>query len=866
MAETATRPDHANVVLARWLVLGVALAAAACGLRIGVYLAAAAFDRDVHYVAGCFEGIGIDLGFGLVAAAPVLLGGRLGTALAGALAVALLFANSAGAHFHAMFMHLPTRDALQFLKNLKVLESSINEHAPISELVAEAVLPAAVSFWVAERLAPRLAAGLRRPRRFVLASATAATTVLASTVRTTAVYGQEYYGAIGPVVHVTKRTTASDDVPGGPPRLDVLSGLQHAIATDNVGPPVDPSYPFCSRATPPTAKKTGRSALLLILESVDIRSFDLEIGGAKVMPNLRRMAQEGVLFSRFFSTGNMSVYALPAVFGGIPAAPVRALLLKTPLDTVQGFPGELRREGYDTAYLHADDLSFSHQDEFVKRVGFERVLPMPVSLPRYGWGASDGALFAELRAHIERQRGKGDKPYFATAFTASTHDPYTLPPEHPRKFEGKKEFDKFAEALAYLDGELGRFYDWYKASELPRGTVLAVTGDHGPRVAFPNDPVETTTGEFEYRFQVPLVLLGLNEDEARRARENATGTIGGHQDIPATFATALGVAPPRCHQGRSLLGADVPVTRVIPSVAGDSLQFLYAHEETRRFMLELKTGRLREYDYVSDPTFRRDLAGSDPRTSAVREFLVGYRNLMQYVIMKDKLAPAGDEAPKRVALPRVEKAGRVLRGAPAGGDVVAELERALEARPEWLELSVAPNGHAGLVVRSWKEPPAASPTDPSYMPITDTVAEGPSLDDVLVRFGSRVSLFLDVERPTRFADTMNVVHGMVAAIGRLPDSARIVVESSDEVLLTSIRQFSGVTLAYRMTPGALTDATLGFASDRGFGWVCVAEEYATAGAVQAAHAHGLRVVTYPRGASPALEEQASEPPDAQVVN
>jgi hypothetical protein len=357
----------------------------------------------------------------------------------------------------------------------------------------------------------------------------------------------------------------------------------------------------------------------------------------------------------------------------------------------------------------------------------------------------------------------------------------------------------------------------------------------------------------------------LNEDEARRARENAMGTIGGHQDLPATFAAALGVAPPRCHQGRSLLGADVPATRIVPSVAGDSLQFLYAHEGTRRFMLELKTGRLREYDYVSDPTFRRDLAGPDPRTSEVREFLVGYRNLMQYVIMKDRLAPAGGEAPKPAALPRVETAGRVLRVAPAGGDVVAELERALEARPEWLELSVAPNGRGGLVARSWKQPPSASPTDPSYMPITDSVTEGPSLDDILARFGSRASLFLDVERPTRFADTMDVVHGMVAAIGRLPDSARIVVESSDEVLLTSIRQFSGVSLAYRMTPGAVTDIALGFASDRGFGWVCVAEEYATDDAVRAAHAHGLRVVTYPRGAPPAPEEQATEQPDARVV-
>jgi arylsulfatase A-like enzyme len=866
MADPAARSDPRCATLARWLILGGLLAVAATGLRIGVYLGSAAFDRDPRYIAGCFEGIGIDIAFGLVAAAPVLLGHAAGTLLAAALAVALLFANSAGAHFHAMFLHLPTRDALEFLKDLKVLQSSINEHAPPGELLAEATLPVMASFWCAHRFAPRLAVALSVPRRIALASAVVATAVLASTVRTTAVYGQEYYGAIGPVVHAAKRSTASDLAPGAPPRLDVLAAVQRVLATDNAGPPESRDYPFCSRFAPaPPSGKTGRSALLLILESVDNRSLDLEIGGVPVMPNLRRMAKDGVAFSRFFATGNMSSYSLPALFCGIPADPVWALLHRTPLNQVLGFPGELRREGYDTAYIHGADLDFSHQDEFLRRVGFENIVPMPVGLPRYGWGASDGAMFTELRAYIERQRATRSKPYFAAAFTVSTHDPYTVPPEHPRKYPGSKEFDRFAESLAYLDGELGRFYDWFAASELSRGTVLAVTGDHAPRVAFPNDPMDTTTGEFEFRFDVPLVLLGLNEDEKRRARDNA-GSLGGHHDVPATFGTALGVAPPRCHQGRSLIAGAVPPLRIVPSVAGDSLQFLYAHEGSRRFMLELKTGRVRAFDYVADPTFRRDLAGSDPRASEIGEFLRAYQDVMYYVVVNDKLAPPG-ESQKRPGLPRAGASERVSRGSTStgpGADVMVELERALEGRPEWLELSVAANGRGELVVRHWKDPAPASPFDPSYVPVPDTIAEGPPLDDVLARIAGRAGLFIDIERPARFADIMSVVHGTVAAVGRLSPSVRVVVESSDEVMLTSIRQFSGVSLAYRLTPGTVTEVALSFASDRGFSWVGLAEEYATPDAIAAAHAHGLRVVTYPRGLASAPD--AAEPPDARVVN
>src|ERR1041384_326869 len=112
MPEAAPRSDRREPVLARWLGVGAALAIAAAGLRIGVYVWTASFQRDPRYIAGCIEGLGIDLAFGLVAASPVLFRARLASAGAAVLAVLLLFVNAAGAHFHAMFLHLPTRDTL----------------------------------------------------------------------------------------------------------------------------------------------------------------------------------------------------------------------------------------------------------------------------------------------------------------------------------------------------------------------------------------------------------------------------------------------------------------------------------------------------------------------------------------------------------------------------------------------------------------------------------------------------------------------------------------------------------------------------------------------------------------------------------
>lgn len=870
MSQPAPRPDPRKLAFAKWLLLGTSLAASAAALRVGVYLAATPFPRDVRYLAGCAEGIGIDLALGLAAASPVFIP-RVGAVLAAVLSVGLMLANSAGAHFHAMFLHWPTRDTLVFLKDIRVLDSSIRDHAPPHELALETIWPASASLWVMQKCASSFERVLRERFRAALALFAAVTTAVASWARTTSVSDQEYNGALGPLLHLAKTSWITYPGWDEPPPLDVLLAVQNGLATDNPGPPADSQYPFCASSLPaPPSGKTGRSALLLILESVDDRALDLVVGGVPVMPNLKRMAKDGVFFPRFFSSGNMSVYAMPPLFGGVPASPAAAILMATPLDEVLGFPGQLRREGYDTAFIYASDLSFTHQDEFVRRVGFEHIVPMPKDLPRYGWGASDGAMFDQLRAHIGRVRA-AQKPYFVTAFTVSTHDPYTLPPEYRRKFSGTTAFDRLVEALAYLDDEVGRFYDWFAQNELSRGTVLAVTGDHAPRISFPGDPVDTTTGELEFRFQVPLILLGLNSEEARRARTNAENGVGGHHDVPATFAEALGVAPPRCHQGRSLLGPEVPKTRIVPSVAGDGLQFLYAHEGTRRFMLERNKGRIREYDYVTDPALRHDLAPGDAHAIEVTKFLRAFAEVMHYTVMRDKLAPPPDEEPPaRLALPRATTTQRVLRGRTSGvstgdGGVTPEIDRALVARPDWLELSVASDGRGGLVVRHWKEPSAASPGTPAIV-VSDTYAQGPPLDTILPRATERAGVFVDIERPPRFRDIMATVHGTVAAVEKLPAGTRVVVESSDEVMLTSVRQFSRVDLAYRLAPRSVTERALRFAADRGFTWVSLAEDYATPEAIRAAHTAGLRVLVYPRGPSLPDDAFSVEPPDARVLD
>jgi glycerophosphoryl diester phosphodiesterase/arylsulfatase A-like enzyme len=876
-------PPRARLLLARWAALVAFLAASSVVIRALVYVATSPFPVDPRYILGCVEGAGVDALLASLVAAPILVGVRTGVASI-PLATLFLLGSAAGAHYHAMFQRLPARSTLAYLRELHALGSSIRAHTPLWLLALESLLPALLGFVVARQVAPRLARALPAGRRAGGLGLLLAAAVLGSLARAKRAQGQEYYGAIGPWIHVLRvEAEPSLAPPPGPPRAnghgrDLVAGLLTAIGSGNAGPALDPAFPFCMRPRPAQGSPTGRSVILLILESVDARSLALEIEGKRVMPNLARIAADGVAHPHFFATGHQSAHAMTALFAGIPATPFRALLQHAPLAHVQGFPRVLRDAGYLTAYLHGSDLSFEQQREFLGQIGFDRIVePSPLSdAPRYGWGLPDGVLLGQLSLLVDEQRrAHPEQPYLASAFTVSTHDPYELPPEHQRRFRGGTEFVRFAESLDYLDGELGRFYEWFRREELPRGTLLVVTGDHAPRVPFPGDPADASTGEFEYRFQVPFLVVGLDAETRARAQSAADGLAGGQQDVPATLLAALGLPPLPCEQGRSLLDGGVPSQRFVPSVAGETLEFVYAHEARRRFMLTLGSGRLVEFDLESDPTLRHDLAPGDPRSADVRRLLTDYLGVMRYAVENDRFAPSN--APARVApsLPRVDRprfaAHRALTRGSGGppGNTLAAIDQALKDDAEWAEIDLNLTADGVPVVHH--DPTVLRPGGASATLDSMTLAELralpsgaaiPTLEEVLRKFAGRIGFCLELKAETRVSSMLSLARATLKVLERMPKESRIVIDSFDHMMLATVRRFSSWQIGYDLPQKPVKAEWLDFAAERGFDWVYIRFDVATEDAVRAAHQRGLRVMVYPPARPSDVAGLAAERPDA----
>lgn len=93
--------------------------------------------------------------------------------------------------------------------------------------------------------------------------------------------------------------------------------------------------------------------LLIVLESFSGVAMESLGGIPGVMPNLEKIASEGILFTNFYANSFRTDRGLTSILSGYPAQPT-ASIMKYPAKS-QSLPGiskSLRKAGYDTQFLY----------------------------------------------------------------------------------------------------------------------------------------------------------------------------------------------------------------------------------------------------------------------------------------------------------------------------------------------------------------------------------------------------------------------------------------------------------------------------------------------------------------------------------
>jgi glycerophosphoryl diester phosphodiesterase len=636
----------------------------------------------------------------------------------------------------------------------------------------------------------------------------------------------------------TADETARPDVPAIGERVVEVVQTRLAVPAPE---PDDLIYPYCRRDEEGAADGLRpRNVIILILESIGMRELELP-----AMKNLRAIAADGTSFERFFASGAQSSQGTVSIFSGIPAATHRQLLLRTPLRRLDGFANDLRSRGFRTAYFHGSDLSFEQQRTYLHAVGFEELYePDLAKDDRIGWGLPDGVMLDRLRSWLEED----EAPALAALFSVSTHDPYELPASAPTA-KGSDPWSKFKASLEYLDEELGRFYRWYVEHEYPKGTLLFITGDHMPRLPHPGDPPQTSTGELEYRFRVPLIAVG------RGIEREVRSELGGHLDVGSTVLGSLGWDRHGCYQGRNLLG-DPATGRWIPSVAGELMNFLFIHDGDERWTVDFKEGTLRRFNWRNDPHFERALpnAAASDRASKVRRFAEAYLQLGGYLNGLDRyVAPSVVAAvkPQQRKAVRPSKSPIVVshRGNTLGPDhpdaprenTQAAIQAAIDAGMEWVEIDMQVT-REGVVVLA--HDPVIDGEPIASMSLAELRARDPSastLEEVLRRFGPQVGFCLEI-KPQQFLDKLSIVQGVIKLLPLAKRGA--IVDSFSRAAVEAMERHSEAETGFDLPHRAPRDEWLVYASERGFDWVYVRHDFITPAFADRAHELGLKVMAY----------------------
>ena len=263
-------------------------------------------------------------------------------------------------------------------------------------------------------------------------------------------------------------------------------------------------------------------------------------------------AEEGLLFTSIYASGNRTVRGMEGALSSFPPLPGDSIVKRDRSDNVETIARVLKRDGYATVFLYGGRGLFDGMRSYALRNGYDRFIEQKhFAHPTFTtiWGVCDEDIFRRALEEC-RELAQAGKPFLATVLSVSNHKPYTYPkgriPEDPAR-------RKREHAVKYSDFALGQFFRAAKKERFWTNTVFAVLADHGARVYGEQSiPIHS--------YEIPLLLAG----PAVVKSPSRLGQLGSSLDVPPTILGLIGrpyetmffgqdLLKSRPEQGRALL-------------------------------------------------------------------------------------------------------------------------------------------------------------------------------------------------------------------------------------------------------------------------------------------------------------------------
>lgn len=283
------------------------------------------------------------------------------------------------------------------------------------------------------------------------------------------------------------------------------------------------TYPLLNEAT---FKKGTPDILIVIMESFASDVMPSMGSYKDVAVCLDSIAQQSILFTRFYANSFRTDRGMVSILSGYPAQPTTSIM-RYPRKTSQ-LPSIARNlakyKNYKTTYYYGGDADFCNMRSYLVSQGYQHIISdanFPIEDKLSKWGVPDHILAAKMMEDIKAQQNE-KRPMLRILQTSSSHEPFEVP-YHRLK-------DKRLNAFAYTDSVMGAIVREYRKLPRWKNTLIVFVPDHVGGYK------ENLNDHDRSRYQIPLILAG-----GAISRPMKVGIIGSQHDIAATLLGQLGV-------------------------------------------------------------------------------------------------------------------------------------------------------------------------------------------------------------------------------------------------------------------------------------------------------------------------------------
>ena len=311
-------------------------------------------------------------------------------------------------------------------------------------------------------------------------------------------------------------------------------------------------------------KKPQYNIVIVLLESFGAEHLDgfTHYKELNVTPYFKKLSNEGLKFTNFYSNGYRSIFGITSIFTGITIPKGAQYLGKgLELSRLSYLGGVAKQNGYSTISMQASNRRSYRVDAVSLLAGFDKYYgaeDMPnVETVDEGREPHTGTYDFNMLDFYHNKLNAMPEPFLGFAFTSSTHSDFHLPSAKFERFpHDLKNYNGSLNAFIYADNSIQRFMESVKKEPWFDRTIFIFTSDHGSGdalnpIARKYRPNDIALPSIEH-FRIPLVIYAPKIFKAREI-----DTLGCHNDIFATIVDMLGWKAEITTMGTSLFDKSI---------------------------------------------------------------------------------------------------------------------------------------------------------------------------------------------------------------------------------------------------------------------------------------------------------------------